>query len=65
MCIRDRIQAEEGKLRKQMHSDGFTARYDFSHILYRDSCMEAVINLSLIHICFMAESAAPTALDVP
>ena len=38
------IQAEEGKLRKQMHSDGFTARYDFSHILYRDSCMEAVIN---------------------
>ena len=36
----EQIQAEEGKLRKRMHSDGFTARYDFSHILYRDSCME-------------------------
>ena len=40
----EQIQAEEGKLRKRMHSDGFTARYDFSHILYRDSCMEAVIS---------------------
>ena len=40
----EQIQAEEGKLRKRMHSDGFTAKYDFSHILYRDSCMEAVIS---------------------
>lgn len=40
----EQIQAEEGKLCKRMHSDGFTARYDFSHILYRDSCMEAVIS---------------------
>ena len=43
----EQIQAEEGKLRKRMHSDGFTARYDFSHILYRDSCMEAVISQAM------------------
>ncbi|MFR2694062.1 MAG: hypothetical protein ACLTBV_29015 [Enterocloster bolteae] len=44
---RNTIQAEEGKLRKRMHSDGFTARYDASHILYRDSCMEAVISQAM------------------
>lgn len=39
----NQIRAEEGKLRKRMHSQGFVAKYDFSHILYRDSVMEAVI----------------------
>ena len=39
----EQIQAEEGKLRKRIYSTGFTAKYDFTHILYKSSVMEKLI----------------------
>lgn len=39
----EQIQAEEGKLRKRIYSTGFTAKYDFTHILYKSPVMEKLI----------------------
>ena len=39
----EQIQAEEGKLRKRIYSTGFTAKYDFTHILYNSPVMEKLI----------------------
>lgn len=41
------IQAEEGKLRKRLHSSGFTAKYSFEHILHKGKVMEEVIQKAL------------------
>lgn len=39
----EQIQAEEGKLRKRIYSTGFTAKYDFTHILYQSQAMGSLI----------------------
>lgn len=39
----EQIQAEEGKLRKRIYSTGFTAKYDFTHILYKSPVMGKLI----------------------
>lgn len=39
----EQIQAEEGKLRKRIYSTGFTAKYDFTQILYKSPVMGNLI----------------------
>ncbi|MDY3984741.1 sigma 54-interacting transcriptional regulator [Dysosmobacter sp.] len=38
------IQEAEGKIRKRMHKQGFTAKYSFSDILYQDEIMRETIH---------------------
>lgn len=40
------IQADEGKIRKNLHKAGFKAKYHFSNILYWDSTMKSVVEMA-------------------